>query len=484
MPANRAIAGILPCLAALLGGCAAPGEPGSLPGKGSPPGAGEAIPAAWREREVSVGFLLLDGVYNSELMAPFDVFQHTVFHARPGMRVFTVGRAKSPVRTFEGLRIVPDFDLEGAPAIDVLVVPSAEHSMDTDLEDRRLVDWIRERGREAGRVLSLCDGAFLLAEAGLLEGRECTTFPEDVGPFQVRYPRLAVRRGVSFVADGRAVTGAGGAKSYDPAMFLVEEIYGKAVAEGIGRGLVLDWALERVEHVVVSRRSPSDGRPGCWLPGETIPADVAFEDAGGNPATLAEIAAGARAVVLYFMGGATAEADGPRAGFWCEDTFDDLPLLRHLALDYEPKGVRFVGVLCPPVYHEAQFGYEEGAFLRHPSEDPVFGRNRRRFVEASLELHRRGLVPFERVLFDPRFRALSNPSRGEASPEAGPRPPWQGRFKWSEDTQAYGTPTMWVLTPALEVFGDPFFMNVYESEGRALRYTVRDVRSRLDRLLR
>ncbi|MFQ5506271.1 MAG: DJ-1/PfpI family protein, partial [Planctomycetota bacterium] len=116
----------------------------------------------------SVGVLLLDGVYNSELMAPYDVFHHTVFHTERGMRVFTVGRSKAPVRSFEGLRIEPDHDFDTAPEIDVLLVPSSEQNMTSDLDDTRLLSWLSERGQKARWVMSVCDGAFLLAKAGLL----------------------------------------------------------------------------------------------------------------------------------------------------------------------------------------------------------------------------------------------------------------------------------------------------------------------------
>src|SRR5262245_36635475 len=73
-------------------------------------------------RELRVGLLIVDGVYDTELMAPFDVFHHTRFHAQPGMSVFTVAPALDPVRTFEGLRLLPDFTFQSAPPIDVLVV--------------------------------------------------------------------------------------------------------------------------------------------------------------------------------------------------------------------------------------------------------------------------------------------------------------------------------------------------------------------------
>ena len=84
-------------------------------------------------KPLPVGFLVLDRVYNSELMAPYDIFHHTIFHTKPGMKVFTISLDGKPITTFEGLRLETDFSLDNAPRIDVLVIPSAEHNMDTDL---------------------------------------------------------------------------------------------------------------------------------------------------------------------------------------------------------------------------------------------------------------------------------------------------------------------------------------------------------------
>ena len=81
----------------------------------------------------NAGFLIVDGVYNSELIAPFDVFQHTIFHGDAGISVFTVAPTKDTIITFEGLKIIPDYDFNDVPDIDILIVPSAQHSMDSDL---------------------------------------------------------------------------------------------------------------------------------------------------------------------------------------------------------------------------------------------------------------------------------------------------------------------------------------------------------------
>jgi transcriptional regulator GlxA family with amidase domain len=206
------------------------------------------------ERELTVGFVIVDGVYGTELTAPLDILHHSVFHTDPGMRVFTVAPSLAPVTTFEGLRILPDHAFDGAPAIDVLVVPSAEHNMDTDLEDERLIGFVRKRGSRARFVMSLCDGAFVLAQAGLLDGRECTTFPSDVARFRETFPRIEVREGVSFVHDGPTITSVGGAKSFDAALYLAQLLYGERAARGVAAGLVIEWDLDAVEHRVAPVR--------------------------------------------------------------------------------------------------------------------------------------------------------------------------------------------------------------------------------------
>jgi putative intracellular protease/amidase len=217
-----------------------------------------ADPRAWAartrpelpDRPLQVAFLVVEGVYNSELMAPYDVFQHTRFHTGggPAMEVFTVSPDGKPVRTFEGLTLVPHHGFADAPAADVLVVPSSDGSMDRDLADEGLIAWVREAGARARWIVSLCDGAFVLAKAGLLDGRAATTFPADYDRFAQLFPAVDLRVNVSFVHDGKALTSQGGARSYDVAMYLVDELYGPQVAAGVGRGLLIPWPPDLATH--------------------------------------------------------------------------------------------------------------------------------------------------------------------------------------------------------------------------------------------
>ncbi|MGB3465417.1 MAG: DJ-1/PfpI family protein, partial [Cyclobacteriaceae bacterium] len=203
---------------------------------------------------LNVGFLIVDGVYNSELIAPYDIFQHTIFHTQPGMSVFTIAPNADTVTTFEGLKIIPDYAIsdKNYPKIDVLVVPSAEHSMDTDLENESLISFVKKTGKEADYVVSLCDGAFVLAKAGLVDNKESTTFPSDVDRYRKTFPQLKVHEGVSFVHDGNLLTSVGGAKSYDVSLYLVHLLYGEKAAIGVGKGLVIDWKLSDYEYITVN----------------------------------------------------------------------------------------------------------------------------------------------------------------------------------------------------------------------------------------
>ena len=204
----------------------------------------------------NVAFLIMDGTYNTELTAPFDIFQHTIFRdsIKP-MNVFTVANTDNAITTFEGMRIIPDFNYvnDSLPKIDILVVPSAEHHLDTDLKDDIMLNFIKKVDKEALFVTSHCDGAFVLAKAGLLNDAVSTTFPSDIDAMREMFPDLDIRKDVLFVHDGKYITSAGGAKSFEAALYLCEYLYGKDIAKNLAGGLVIDWNLDKVKHLVIEK---------------------------------------------------------------------------------------------------------------------------------------------------------------------------------------------------------------------------------------
>lgn len=202
----------------------------------------------------NVAFLIMDGTFNTELTAPFDIFQHTIYRdSIKAMNVFTVANTLDPIRTFEGMYLLPDFDYtqEDMPKIDILVIPSAEHHLDTDLDDEAMISFVQKVDKEALFMTSHCDGAFVLAQAGLLDDKVSTTFPSDIDKMRAKFPALDIRKETLFVHDGKYITSAGGAKSFEAALYLTEHLYGAEIARSLAGGLVIDWNLDTVPHTII-----------------------------------------------------------------------------------------------------------------------------------------------------------------------------------------------------------------------------------------
>lgn len=220
--------------------------------------AADAIEARIAEVDAAGGtvrraaFVVTEGVFNSELMAPYDVLHHTRFRdSLDYVEPFVVSPDGGPVTTFEGLTVEAHYSYATAPPADILVIPSTEGSLERDLSDRAYLGYIARTAEAAEWVLTVCDGAFPLAATGALDGRVATTFPADRSALAERFPEVDVRDDVRLVVDGKYVTSVGGAMSYEPAFWLVEHLWGADRVAGNAEGLVWPWDLASLPHLVV-----------------------------------------------------------------------------------------------------------------------------------------------------------------------------------------------------------------------------------------
>lgn len=181
----------------------------------------------------STVILAYDGVQSLDVTGPLEVL------AAAGYPTIVVSPDGAPVRTSSGLQVVPDADLAHVPArIDTLLLAGGVGAQRV-AGDRVLCDWIAARARGARRVASVCTGAFLLAAAGVLDGRRATTHWAAAAELARRYPRVRVDAEPIFVRDGKVWTSAGVTAGMDLALALVEEDYGRDMALTIARHFVL-----------------------------------------------------------------------------------------------------------------------------------------------------------------------------------------------------------------------------------------------------
>jgi transcriptional regulator GlxA family with amidase domain len=176
-----------------------------------------------------------------DVTGPLEVFSIANRLGAPGAPRYEVSLAApapGPVLTSSGVALVATRGLQGTGPIDTLIVAGGLGTR-AALRDRRLVAWIRRTARRARRVASVCTGAFLLGEAGLIDGRRVTTHWYACGGLERRFPAARVERDPIFVRDGNVITSAGITAGIDLALDLVEEDHGRERALTVARWLVM-----------------------------------------------------------------------------------------------------------------------------------------------------------------------------------------------------------------------------------------------------
>ncbi len=158
-----------------------------------------------------------------------------------GYEVLLLAEQPGPFASSSGIRLVADLAWgELAEEIDtVVVVGSPDDALAAALKNGELLAWLQSAGRRARRLVSVCTGAFLLAEAGLLNGRRATTHWLDLERLRSEYPEVIVEKDAIFIRDGSVATSAGVTAGMDLALALVEEDFGRKKALEVARRLVM-----------------------------------------------------------------------------------------------------------------------------------------------------------------------------------------------------------------------------------------------------
>lgn len=192
----------------------------------------------------SIVIVVFDGLQSLDLTGPLEVFDGAEQYRRAyglgglAYRMTVVAPTDRPVRTSSGLSIVPDAAIGDDGPIDTLVVAGG-NGVDAAIQDQAFVDAIGAAAGRARRVASVCSGAFLLAQAGLLDGRRATTHWSRCAEMVERFPLVTVEPDPIFTRDGNVFTSAGVTSGMDLALALVADDLGREAALTIARYLVL-----------------------------------------------------------------------------------------------------------------------------------------------------------------------------------------------------------------------------------------------------
>src|SRR5580704_2231619 len=214
------------------------------------------------EGSIPVAFLVSEGAVVIDFCGPWEVFQDVSI---PGgkddpFRLYTVAETTNPIHASGGMKIIPDYTFETAPVPKVIVIPAQNGRSETTLE------WIRKSTMTTDVTMSVCTGAFLLAQTGLLSGRAATTFHAAFNDFAARFPDVRLKRGARFVEDGNLSSAAGLSSGIDLALHVVERYYGREVAKNTAYAMEYQgqgWMNPDSNNVYAKARTSTNEHPIC-----------------------------------------------------------------------------------------------------------------------------------------------------------------------------------------------------------------------------
>ncbi|MYM91774.1 DJ-1/PfpI family protein [Rugamonas sp. FT82W] len=194
----------------------------------------------------TIGIYVFDDVEVLDFAGPYEVFTCATRMAAkltPGapapFRVRTVGQRGAMLRARAGLSVFPEAHFGDAGPLDVLIVPGGV--VDAERDKQEVIRWIAATAPACELVASVCTGAFLLAQAGLLDGQEATTHWEDIDALRAAFPRVRVTGERRWIDNGRTVTSGGISAGMDMSLHLVARLAGRELAARTALQMEYDW---------------------------------------------------------------------------------------------------------------------------------------------------------------------------------------------------------------------------------------------------
>ncbi|HEX5719492.1 MAG TPA: DJ-1/PfpI family protein [Thermoanaerobaculia bacterium] len=189
-----------------------------------------------------VAILLFEGVQIIDYTGPYEVFGHAWTPDGPAFRMYTVAEKAGPITTNMGMSVNPRYTFADAPKPDILILPGG--GVPPHLDNPAVMAWVKEAAKDAEVVLSVCNGAFFLAKAGLLDGLEATTFAGLIDELRTAAPKARIVDDKRWVDNGKIITTAGLSSGIDGSLHVIEKLMGRGYAQRAALGMEYNWQPE------------------------------------------------------------------------------------------------------------------------------------------------------------------------------------------------------------------------------------------------
>lgn len=182
------------------------------------------------DKPLNVAILIYHHAQVLDYAAPYDIF----FAGGENFNVYTVSETANEVITMPNFSVNPQYDFSNSPKVDILIIPGGMWNIVSE----KTKEWIKKSSEQADYVLSVCTGAFILAELGLLDNLDATTHSAGVDILEGNYPNIKkVHRDVRYIDNGKVITSGGVTAGMDASFHLISKVLGNEWVKAIKRNL-------------------------------------------------------------------------------------------------------------------------------------------------------------------------------------------------------------------------------------------------------
>ncbi|HWR42262.1 DJ-1/PfpI family protein [Sporomusa sp.] len=190
---------------------------------------------------IKVGILIFPQVEELDFVAPFEVLSYINKIEPNSTRVLLVSEKAEVITAFNGMKVVPDHSFDTCPELDILVVPGGKGRLDA-MHNPTIKEFLLNQSKHTQYITSVCTGAFLLAEAGLLTGKKATTYHTAFEELQA-YPDVTVKK-AKVIQDGNIITSAGVSSGLELGFFIIKILFGSIAAKEVANRIEYDIDID------------------------------------------------------------------------------------------------------------------------------------------------------------------------------------------------------------------------------------------------
>ena len=190
--------------------------------------------------KIEVGIILFNEVEVLDFAGPYEVFSLASKGKEQIFDVKTIGETSEVISARNGLKILPDLNFEDNFNLEILIVPGGYGAKEIEIKNSKMIEWIKLQQSKVKVLASVCTGAFLLAEAGILDNKKATTHWKEYDRLEKEYPKVEVVRHVKFMDEGHILTAGGISAGINMSFHIIERLFGVEVVKNLAKTMVYD----------------------------------------------------------------------------------------------------------------------------------------------------------------------------------------------------------------------------------------------------